>query len=114
MSKKRKGRIGVVYSTDPDYEYEHTATSEAETLPPAQQNLKVRLETKQRKGKKVTVVDSFIGRSADLEALGKRLKTQCGTGGAVKAGQILLQGDKRDRVIELLKALGYKCKKAGG
>lgn len=109
MSKKRSG--GIVYSTNPDFSYKHDEAPEArETLPPAQQQLKVKLDTKQRAGKTVTAIDGFIGKDEDLEKLGKELKTKCGTGGSVKDGLILIQGDYREKVVKWLQEWGYKAK----
>lgn len=108
MSKKRPG--GIVYSTNPDFSYENDAPEEQNTLPPAQQQLKVKLDTKQRAGKTVTVVEGFIGRNDDLEKLGKELKTKCGTGGSVKDGLVLIQGDYREKVLKWLQDWGYKAK----
>ena len=111
MSKKN--RTGVVYSTDPDYNYQDDSDEEAETLPAAQQDLRVWLERKGG-GKVVTAVKGFIGKTSDLEALTKQLKNTCGSGGAAKDGEILIQGDHREKVITWLQAKGYKAKKAGG
>lgn len=105
---KNKNKTGVVFSTNPDFVYEYEGEAEEpETLAPDQQRLHVRMERSGRGGKTVTVVDNFIGATADLEALGKTLKGRCGVGGSVKEGQILIQGDFRPRIIEILKSLGY-------
>ena len=107
MSKKSK-RSGVVYSTDPDYEYRYEQQEESETLPPQQQRLVVRIERKDRGGKTVTVVENFIGKAGDLEDLGRLLKSKCGVGGTVKDGVILVQGDFRKRVAKILSGQGFK------
>ncbi len=112
MGKKKKDKIGVVYSTSDDFEYSFEAESDEDTLPPPQQKLLVRLDTKQRKGKKVTLVERFIGTEEDLKALGKILKSKCGVGGSVKDGVIIIQGDFRDRLVDLLIAENYKAKRA--
>ena len=109
-----KSRLNVVYSTNPDFQYEQEQAGTAETLPPAQQNLRVWLDRKQRGGKTVTLVKGFVGSDADLGELARLLKTRCGVGGAAKDGEIIIQGDHRDRVVEILAKAGYKCKKAGG
>ena len=108
-----KQRLGMVYSTNPDFEFSTTEEQEATTLPPAQQNLRVWLDRKQRGGKTVTLVKGFVGTDSDLLELGRMLKSKCGVGGSAKDGEIIIQGDHRDRVVELLSAAGYKCKKAG-
>ncbi|RPE13845.1 translation initiation factor [Chitinophaga lutea] len=109
MSKKKTGG-GIVYSTDPNFSYQDDIPEEQNTLPPAQQQLKVKLDTKQRAGKTVTMVDGFIGTNEDLEKLGKDLKTKCGTGGSAKDGLILIQGDYREKVVKWLQDWGYKAK----
>ncbi len=110
---KRKQTGGIVYSTNPDYHYESEGQSEAATLPPAQQNLKIWL-IKLGGNKVVTAVRDFIGTEADLSDLGKQLKTACGSGGSAKDDEILIQGDHRDKVLAWLAGKGYKAKKAGG
>lgn len=114
MSKKNKNTAGVVYSTDPEFQYQYEEEPQAETLEPRQQDLRVQLDKKQRGGKAVTLITGFVGNDADLEILGKKLKQKCGTGGAAKNGEILVQGDFRDKIIELLKNEGFKVKKSGG
>ena len=108
MSKKNKPDTrGFVYSTDPNFSFEEQQSS-AETLPPAQQKLKIRLDTKHRAGKAVTLVDGFVGKEEDLEELGKKLKSFCGTGGSAKDGEIIVQGDQREKVLQWLVKNGYK------
>lgn len=105
---KNKNKIGVVYSTNPDYQYQYEGEeSTVDTLPPQQQKLHVRIERSGRGGKTVTVVDNFVGTPDDLNALGKTLKGKCGVGGTVKDGQIIIQGEFRERIVTLLKELGY-------
>ena len=106
-----KSRLGVVYSTNPDFQYETETTSEAETLPPARQRLIVRIDRRQRAGKQVTLVEGFVGTSDDLAALAKSLKTKCGVGGTAKDGEITIQGDLRDKVTALLQSMGYNAKR---
>ncbi len=114
MANDWKARLGMVYSTNPDFEYETERSGEAETLPPARQELRVWLDRRQRAGKVATLVRGFAGADADLQELGRLLKTRCGVGGAVKEGEIIVQGDHRDRVVEILLKAGYsRTKKAG-
>lgn len=113
MSKKDKNRVNVVYSTNPDFKFEHDNEQESETLSNGQQQLKVFLD-RLGGGKMVSRVNGFIGKNDDLEALGKVLKQKCGVGGSVKNGEILIQGDQRDKLVNHLIQLGYKAKKAGG
>lgn len=115
MSKKNdwKKRDGVVYSTDSSFDYSYQQQEEATTLPPQQQNLRVSLDKSMRAGKQVTLVNGFIGTTADLEALGKVLKSKCGVGGSTKDGEILIQGDHRDKVVQVLQKEGYKAKRVG-
>lgn len=112
MSKKNKSdRNGFVYSTDPDFRFEPDETTDSETLAPAQQKLRVRLETKHRGGKAATLVAGFVGKEEDLEALCKQLKSFCGTGGSVKDGEVIIQGDQREKVLQWLLKQGYKQSK---
>ena len=103
----------MVYSTDPDFAYTTARDEEPETLAPGQQELRVWLDRKQRAGKVATLVRGFVGSSDDLAALARLLKTRCGVGGSAKEGEIIIQGDHRDRVVEILTRSGYRCKKAG-
>lgn len=108
MSKKNKPDTrGFVYSTDPDFSFEEEQLTK-ETLLPAQQKLKIRLDTKHRAGKAVTLVDGFIGKEEDLEELGKKLKSFCGTGGSAKDGEIIVQGDQQEKVLQWLIKNGFK------
>ena len=102
---------GLVYSTDPNFKPEEESIEESETLVPAQQKIKVRLDTKRRAGKAVTLIEGFTGKLADREELGKKLKTFCGTGGSVKDGEIIVQGDNRDKVLQWLQKNGYTSAK---
>lgn len=117
MAKKSndwKKRDGVVYSTSDEFEFNQGTEDSSETLSPNQQNLKVLLDKKSRAGKQVTLVEGFIGSDEDLKELGKMLKTKCGVGGSAKDGEILIQGDHREKVLQVLVQAGYKAKKSGG
>ena len=108
-----KERLGMVYSTNPDFEYTTAQEEQTPTLPPQQQDLRVWVDRKHRGGKTVTLVKGFVGTEEDLADLGRMLKSKCGVGGTAKDGEIIIQGDHRDRIMELLSKAGYKCKKAG-
>ena len=106
-----KKRLGVVFSTNPDFTYEEEGVEEEATLEPSRQNLIVSIDRKGRGGKQVTLVTGFIGTADDLAELGRTLKVKCGVGGSAKDGEITIQGDFRDRVTALLKDMGYKAKR---
>lgn len=111
MSRKNKpDNRGFVFSTDPDFSFEES-NEQAATLAPQLQKLRIRLDTKHRAGKAVTLLTGFIGTAADLESLGKQLKNFCGSGGAVKDGEIIVQGDHRDKVLQWLLKNGYSLSK---
>jgi translation initiation factor 1 len=114
MAKKNKERLNVVYSTNPNFQYEVESNEEIETLEPKFQKLYVSLDKKQRAGKEVTLIEGFIGSEDDLKELGKTLKSKCGVGGTVKDGEIVIQGNFRDKIIELLQKDGYQVKRKGG
>jgi translation initiation factor 1 len=106
MARKNPDNRGFVYSTDPNFHFEEQSES-IETLSPAQQRLKIRLDTKRRAGKAVTLVEGFIGKDEDLQELGKKLKSFCGTGGSAKHGEIIIQGDQAEKVLHWLVKSGY-------
>jgi len=120
MSKKNtsnndwKDRLNVVYSTNPDFKYETDADEEQETIEPHLQNLKVSIDRKQRAGKAVTLVQGFVGTSDDLKELARMLKNKCGVGGSAKDGEIIIQGEFKQKVYDLLVQAGYKVKMSGG
>jgi translation initiation factor 1 len=112
MSKKKLNSFGgMVYSTDPNFKIEEEIIGDQETGHPAQQKLRITLDKKQRAGKAVTLITGFIGKESDKEELGKKLKTFCGTGGSVKDGEIIVQGDNRDKVLQWLLKNEYKQSK---
>lgn len=115
MSRKNdwKKRGGIVYSTSSDFEYSYQKEEETQTLPPPQQHLKVMLDKSGRAGKQVTLVTGFVGSGQDLEDLAKFIKTKCGVGGSAKDGQVVIQGDLRDKIVQLLIKEGYKAKRSG-
>jgi len=113
MSKKNnwKSREGVVYSTSEDFTYTHLQNETTETLAPGKQSLRVMLDNSGRAGKQVTLITGFIGSTTDLEVLTKLLKTKCGVGGSAKDGEILIQGDARDKIVAILTKEGFKARK---
>jgi len=115
MSKKQhKKRVGIVYSTNEQFDYAFEGKDEEQTLPPGEQDLRIQLDKKSRGGKQVTLISGFVGTEDDLKSLGKMLKTKCGVGGSAKDGEIIIQGDHRDKVLDILAKEGYKAKKSGG
>lgn len=115
MAKKKKHtRDGVMYSTNKDFEYDEVDNLDVATLAPQQQNLRISLDRKQRAGKTATLVTGYIGEKEDLEELGKRIKQKCGVGGSVKDGVVIIQGDFKDRILDILLAEHYKAKISGG
>ena len=115
MSRQQpKNRIDIVYSTNSDFQYQYDEPEEQATLPPEKQDLRVMLDRKRRAGKTVTLITGFVGTQDDLESLSKELKTKCGVGGSAKDSEILIQGEFRDKIMQILLQKGYKAKKAGG
>lgn len=113
MSKDWKERLSMVYSTNPDFKFDVDNNPFIETPPPSKQNLIVAIERKNRGGKTVTLIKGFVGNEDDLNSLAKNIKTKCGVGGAVKEGEILIQGELKNKVANLLKTMGYKVKISG-
>jgi len=118
MSNPKKKSLsdlgGIMYSTDPAFNYEHEQEAVEESISNNQQDLRVTLDRKNRGGKAVTLITGYRGSAADLDTLAKMLKTKCGVGGAAKEGEIIIQGDFRDKVILILQKEGFKVKKSGG
>jgi translation initiation factor 1 len=114
MAKQKKERVNIVYSTNPNFQFQEEEEEITDTLPKNQQKLYVSIDKKQRAGKEVTLVEGFIGNEDDLKELGKFLKSKCGVGGTVKDGEILIQGNFRDKIIELLQNEKYSVKRKGG
>lgn len=106
----RKHAVGVLYSTNPDFQYQYGEEPEAETLPPQKQRLRVTLDRRHRAGKTVTLVSGFVGTDNDLQSLGKMLKNKCGVGGTAKDGEIIIQGDQMEKVRQSLSNAGYTVK----
>jgi translation initiation factor 1 len=114
MAKKQKNRVNIVYSTNPNFSFEEDENEFVETLPNDKQKLYVSLDKKNRGGKEVTLVEGFIGSEEDLKDLGKTLKTKCGVGGSAKDGEIIVQGNFRDKVMAELSKMGFKVVRKGG
>ena len=111
MENDWKSRLGVVYSTNPDFQYQTEPPQEEDTLPPQKQRLIVGIDRRNRGGKQVTLVSGFVGKADDLKELGRALKTKLGVGGSAKDGEITIQGDFRDKVVSILQAMGYNAKR---
>jgi translation initiation factor 1 len=105
---------GIMYSTDPGFNYKVEEETQEEVIPNNKQDLRVTLDKKNRGGKAVTLITGFVGNDDELDKLAKTLKTKCGVGGAAKDGEVLIQGDFRDKVLAILQKEGYKVKKSGG
>ncbi|MCH2081465.1 MAG: translation initiation factor [Saprospiraceae bacterium] len=115
MGKNKKNRKGIVFSTNPDFEYQYEEQEEQEEIPANQQKLRVMIDRKQRKGKEVTLITGFVGPDNELKDLAKFLKSKCGVGGSAKDGEIIIQGNHREKIVDLLLNKGYSnTKKAGG
>ena len=114
MAQDWKDRLGMVFSTNPDFQYEKDEGQQAESLPKNKQTLYVELDKKGRKGKAATLITGFVGSDDELKELARNLKTKCGVGGSTRDGEILIQGDFRDKIIQMLQAEGYKTKRVGG
>jgi translation initiation factor 1 len=114
MNKKKNKRVDVVYSTNPEFNYTYEEDAVTETLPPQEQLLYVSVDRKNRGGKEVTLVENFVGSPDDLNDLAKTLKSKCGVGGSAKDGQIIIQGNFKQKVADLLAQLSYKVKLKGG
>lgn len=114
MANKKKEKVNIVYSTNPDFQFQFDEEEEIQTLPKAQQKLYVSIDRKQRAGKEVTLIEGFVGTDEDLKELGKMLKSKCGVGGTAKDNEILIQGNFRQKIFDLLVKEGYSVKKKGG
>jgi len=114
MANKKKEKVNIVYSTNPDFQFQFDEEEEIQTLPKAQQKLYVSIDRKQRAGKEVTLVEGFVGTDEDLKELGKMLKSKCGVGGTAKDNEILIQGNFKEKIFDLLVKEGYSVKKKGG
>jgi translation initiation factor 1 len=114
MAQDWKQRLGMVYSTNPDFQFEKDGKQEEESLPANKQTLYIELDKKGRKGKAATLITGFVGSDDELKELARSLKTKCGVGGSTRNGEILIQGDFRDKISQILQAEGYKTKRIGG
>jgi translation initiation factor 1 len=114
MANKKKEKVNIVYSTNPDFQFQFDEEEEIQTLPKAQQKLYVSIDRKQRAGKEVTLIEGFVGTDEDLKELGKMLKSKCGVGGTAKDNEILIQGNFKEKIFDLLVKEGYGVKKKGG